>query len=302
MRYAYPTMLMIFRLPLWTLLSVTLPLPASQAVREAPRAEQGKAEIEGDLDSFMAKVLLKRRINWDQLHGYVFSEKETLEIKGISLPPMANFKREYVWIVRDGYLVRSPVRVNGVKVSKEEQAAEEERWTRRKRNKRNESLERDSFFHFRFVPGSYLYAGRQIFEGREVVVIEHYPHKRRADDQEKKNKKEDEYERMFEKTILVTMLIEPKEYQIVRITFDNVGLDFLPFRWLVRLEELRASMIMDKPLGDVWLPKRITAAGSVDTAGPSLTVKYTREFYDYGKTDVRVKLWFDDSKPAESKP
>ena len=284
------------------LLFACSPTPAAEARRAGAAGEQGKNEFEGDLDAFMANVLLKRRINWDHLHGYVFSEMESLEIKGVKLPPMANFRREYVWVVRDGYLVRSPVRVNGVKVSKEEQADAEERWLRGKKDKRNETLGRDTFFHFRFHPGSYLYAGRQVFEGRELVAIEYYPNRRRKEGQEQKDKKEDDYERMFEKTILVTMLIEPKEYQIVRITFDNLGLEFLPFRWLVRLEEIRASMTMHKPLGDVWLPKLIMAAGSVDTAGPSLSVKYTREFYDYGKTDVKVKLRFEGFEPPERKP
>jgi hypothetical protein len=285
-----------------TLLLACLSTPAAEAPRGSTPDGQGKGDIEGDLDAFMANVMLKRRINWDHLHGYVFNEMESLEIKGVKLPPMANFRREYVWLVRDGYLVRSPVRVNGVKVSKKEQADAEEQWLRGKKDKRHETLGRDTFFHFRFEPGSYLYAGTQMFEGRELVAIEYYPKKRRREDQDPGNKKEDDYERMFKKTILVTMLIEPKEYQIVRITFDNVGLEFLPFRWLVRLEEIRASMTMHKPLGDVWLPRRIMAAGSIDTAGPSLSVKYTREFYDYSKTDVKVKLRFEGFEPPEQKP
>jgi hypothetical protein len=254
-----------------------------------------KQEIEGDLDVFMSKVLERREINWEQLHGYVFNELETLEIRGVKLPPMANFRKEYVWIVRDGYLVRSPVRVNGVKVSKEEQAASEEDWIREHKDKRHDSLDREIFLGFKFHPGTYLYAGKQNLDGRELVAIEHYPSKKAEDS------KKEEFERMFEKTILVTMLIEPKEHQLVRITFDNVGMEFLPVRWLVRLEELRASMTMDKPFGEVWLPKRIVAAGSVDTAGPSLSVKYSREFYDYNKTDVRVKLFYDPPSMKEPK-
>src|SRR5437867_2152768 len=302
MIYGCATMRRISRWMFPTLLLACLSSPAAEPPRDCTSGGQGKGDFEGDLDAFMANVMLKRRINWDHLHGYVFNERESLEIKGVKLPPMANFRREYVWVVRDGYLVRSPVRVNGVKVSQKEQADAEEQWLRGKKDKRNETLGRDMFFHFRFEPGSYLYAGRQVFEGRELVAIEYYPNKRRNEGQEQKNKKEDEYERMFKKTILVTMLIEPKEYQIVRITFDNVGLEFLPFRWLVRLEELRATMTMHKPLGDVWLPRLIVAAGSIDTAGPSLSVKYTREFYDYGKTDVKVKLRFEGLEPPEPKP
>jgi len=197
------------------------------------KSSSAQGETERDLDAFMSKVLEKREVNWEALHGYVFSETETLAIKGINLPPTFNFKREYVWIVRDGYLLRSPVRVNNVKVSKEEQAAEEEEWVRKRKDKRHDSLERDAFFDFKFEPGSYLYAGKKMFQGREVVAIECYPSKKSQARGSDKKDDEDEYERMFEKTILVTLLVEPKEHQIVHITFDNVGMDFLPYRWLV---------------------------------------------------------------------
>jgi len=59
---------------------------------------------------------------------------------------------------------------------------------------------------------------------------------------------------------------------------------------------------MHKQLGEVWLPKLIMAAASVDTAGPSLPVKYTREFYDYDKTDAKVKLRFEAIEPPDQKP
>ena len=36
------------------------------------------------------------------------------------------------------------------------------------------------------------------------------------------------------KTALVTLWVDPVEHQIVKYTFDNVWMDFLPARWLVR--------------------------------------------------------------------
>ncbi|GAG04058.1 unnamed protein product, partial [marine sediment metagenome] len=151
-----------------------------------------------------------------------------------------------------------------------------------------------------FKAGSYLFAGRQEFEGREVVEIEYYPTFSDLDgDQGKKDKDEQDYENMFEKSLLVSMLILPEEHQIVKISFDTVGLEFLPYRWLVRLDELRASMTMDKPLGDIWLPKSIIAAGSLTTANATLSVKYSREFHDYKKTDVKVRFWFETPDPRK---
>ena len=67
------------------------------------KSSSAQGETERDLDAFMSKVLKKREVNWEALHGYFFSETETLEIKGLRLPPTFNFKREYVWIVRDGH-------------------------------------------------------------------------------------------------------------------------------------------------------------------------------------------------------
>ena len=45
----------------------------------------------------------------------------------------------------------------------------------------------------------------------------------------------------FNKGALVTLWIDPAEHQIARFTFDNIGFDFLPLRWLIRLDELTAS-------------------------------------------------------------
>jgi hypothetical protein len=42
----------------------------------------------------------------------------------------------------------------------------------------------------------------------------------------------------------VTLWVEPNQKQIVKYTFENVGLEFLPASWLVRVSELRADMAM----------------------------------------------------------
>ena len=60
---------------------------------------------------------------------------------------------------------------------------------------------------------------------------------------------------MMNKVALVTLWIEPDAHQIVKYTFDNVGFDFLPAQWLVRLGNVRATMTMHQPFPDVWLPR-----------------------------------------------
>jgi len=257
------------------------------------RSVFGSAQAAGDLDEFMSQVLRRRKINWEDLRGYIFNEREALEIKGMAVAALESFDREYVWFVRDGYLVRSPVKINGVKLSREEQARAEEEYLRKNKRRRRDSLDREEFFGFKFEPGRYLYAGRREVDGRSLVEVEYFPNI--ADG--KGSSKDDQYESMLEKTLRVSMLVLPEEHQLVRMTFDNVGFEFLPYRWLVRLEDIRASMVMDKPLGDVWLPKLIEAVGSLSTAGNRLTVRYHREFFDYSKSDVKVKLWFDLPEP-----
>jgi hypothetical protein len=116
---------------------------------------------------------------------------------------------------------------------------------------------------------------------------------------EKKLEKKYNLIQSLEKSLLVTMLIVPEEHQIVKLTFNNVGLEFLPARWLLRINDIKASIIMDKPLNDVWLPINISAYGSLSTAAFNLTAHYSREFYSYQKTDVKVRFWphMDDTQP-----
>ena len=291
-----PMNMMLNKFLLGTMFAILLATDVAVSQDEPPATNP----VMNDLDEFMAKVMQKRRVDAENLRDYVFSEREVLDIKeGPKIAALGSFRREYVWFVRDDYLVRSPVRIDGVKVSAKEQASAEEKWIKeQKRQKKKEnSLDRESFFGFKFEPGRYLYAGEQQFEGRKAVVVEYYP---QMNDGDKRNKKDkNDFGGLFEKSFLITMLISPEEYQILKITFDNVGLEFLPFRWLIRMNDIKASMVMDKPKGEIWLPREISAYGSVSTAGMDLSVNYSREFHSYAKSDVRVKLWFNNVDEIE---
>ena len=94
----------------------------------------------------------------------------------------------------------------------------------------------------------------------------------------------------FNENALVSLWIDPDEQQIVRFTFDNLGFDFLPLRWLVRLDELTASMTMGRPRDDVWLPERIDARGVMTMASGSTTVAYSRTFSDYREAETGVRF------------
>lgn len=244
-----------------------------------------------DIDAFMAKVLERRETNWDQLYDYVFSERETMEIKGdIDIPAIQSFVKEWRWFVRDGYLVRSPVSHNGINISEQERIEYENNWIKESKERRKEgrTADREQFFGFDFKPGNYFYAGHTKIDGRELAVIEYYPDIKIT----KSNEKDDEYDDMIEKSFMVTLYVHPQDYQLVQMTMHNAGFDFLPGRWLVRVTKVEATMKMDKPLGDVWMPIEIYGMASLATASGDISISYRREYYDYSKAKVKVQFRF----------
>jgi len=297
-------------------------LPHATGLSDPPHFHPGlplgaaASAAQDDVDAFMEKVLEKREINWDQVYNYVFGEVEKLQIRGLEIAALQSFDQEFTWYVRDGYLVRSPWKVNGVEVDDETREKAELLWIARVKNEFEDagpavaqgftqSIERDSFFNFEFKPGNYLFAGREMFEGREVVRIEYYPTSLLSDDDNEESRRpddededfdEEEFEHMFEKTSLVTMLVLPEEHQILKWTFANVGFQFLPYRWLVRMDELHVSMIMDQPIEGTWLPREIFASASATTASFNLTAEYSREFGDYKEPAVGAGVVFGRPK------
>lgn len=150
---------------------------------------------------------------------------------------------------------------------------------------------------FEFEPGNYYFAGRERLAGRDVLRIEYYPERlfAREEDGEKCGRAPAVTVRgdpeAFNQNALVTLWIDPAEHQIVRFTFDNAGFDFLPLRWLFRLDGLTMSMTMGRPLDGVWLPERIEASGVMTMAAGSATVAWSRTFTDYrlARTGGRVR-------------
>ena len=92
------------------------------------------------------------------------------------------------------------------------------------------------------------------------------------------------------------MLIIEDEFQIVKWTFANVGFEFLPYRWVFRMEELHASMTMHQPIEGVWLPHEIAAKASASTASDTLAVEYRRAFDGYKEPAVGAGVVFGRPK------
>lgn len=290
---------------------------ATAAAAPPPAAAQ-----DSEIDAFMEQVLSRRVRNWEDLYRYTVRDRESFEIRGPLGVPIESFRAEYVWYVRDGYMVRSPQEINGVAVGDEERERFESRFLERLKRREEErreraekraaegesdggseaggSMERENFLGFPFEPGNYFLAGRETIDGLDLLKIEYYPEKLFEDDDrdqdeevdpEEVDPEEEDFVRRFQKTSRVTMWVLPEEHQIVRITFDNVGLEFLPARWLVQLDDVSATLQMEKLEAEgVWLPRSITAHGEVTVATGTFEAIYELEYYDYRKAEVEAKV------------
>jgi hypothetical protein len=327
---------------------------------------------ETDLDALMARVLERRNQTWKALHDYVLDERERFALVGPSGVRLFGGDRQYTWYVRDGILVRSPVKANGVAVPEGDRREYEARWLadeqsraeRAKKKADDESSRKGvtaggsgagapatehgdvppraedvpspaatsgadapaevvakgleprfvseaNFLRFRFERGRYLLVGRETLEGRPVLKVEYYPKKLFADDKardrpppkddpdparrDKGKAMQEEFERKFNKVSMVTLWIDPVESQIVRYDFENLGLDFFPGQWLVRVGDTSASMTMGRYFDGVWLPKAIVMRGDLQVAIGSFDIDYRREFLEYRKaeTSARIRAYGD---------
>jgi len=169
------------------------------------------------------------------------------------------------------------------------------------------------FMDFKFEAGNYYLAGREQLEGHNVLRIEYYPTRMfndepdhdKDDKGDKPDKKQDgkkkaqkepsarerkqdeDINRKMNKTALVTLWVDPAEYQIVKYTFDNVWMDFLPGAWLVRVDDIRASMTMGQPFPGVWLPREMNVHAGVSLATGPFEAGYARKFTNYKLAEVK---------------
>ena len=79
-------------------------------------------------------------------------------------------------------------------------------------------------------------------------------------------------------------------HQILKYTFDNVDLDFLPGGWLAQLDELRATMSMGQPFEGVWLPSTVEMQAAGQIAIGAIEFRYRLEYTNYqeAKTGGRI--------------
>ena len=301
-------------------LAAAAPPHAAAGPAVPPAGEQTGTERSGnEIDRFMERVLENRDASWRRAGDFVLREVETLAVEGPAELPIAGFRREYEWYVRGDVVVRSPRRFDGVDVGEAERREYEADWLRRReRREASRRKEEDAeaaagpdsgsgaapadpgrlapefvadayyFLEFEFEPGNYYLAGYETLAGREVVKIEYYPTDLFGegdlvgeDPDPDGLERERRIRRGFARTSLVTLWIDPEVHEVVRYTFENVGLDFLPGRWLVRVDGWRASIEMAQPIGGVRLPRRMTLRGRATAAPGTFEVRFTRDYTDY---------------------
>ena len=150
------------------------------------------------------------------------------------------------------------------------------------------------FLRFKFDPGHYALAGREQLDGRDVLRIEYYPSKLFTDGRSRPNRRvrerDDQVEEKMNKVSLVTLWIDAKAHQILQYTFDNIDMDFLPGRSLVRMDEMKASMKMIEPFPGIWLPGTIEMRFGLMMAIGPLTARYDTRYQGYRVAEVTSKI------------
>ena len=180
-----------------------------------------------DLDTFMKDVVARRDDNWKKLQQYILNEREQIEVRGPGQLPVWGERRDYQWFLRDGFFVRSPLKVNGVTISEDERRKYEDNFVKREKNrdKRLQAREKaqaaeagtplpepatgvptnvDSliaqtrepqfissayFLKFKFEEGKYALVGKETIDGRELLKVEYYPARLFSDDTDRNKRR-----------------------------------------------------------------------------------------------------------------
>jgi hypothetical protein len=250
--------------------------------------------IKKELNDILANVWQKSELDLENLRDYVFSETEIVQ----SLNNTA-YRREYAWVVRDGFLLRSPILAKGKMISAVEQRAYEDKWIRARQNAGRLKNGFDFFIDcineylmpapmpstdsksldifrtavtrymsdlMRIKPAKYDYSANVSFEGYKVIEIKYIP-------EEKGNIHN-----------LVTLYILPEERRLIGMALHEKS--------SVQQLEYDFLMVMGKPIDETWLPKRFCFSGETRLGNSS----YVKEFHSYSKSDVKAKFWFDEIK------
>ena len=80
----------------------------------------------------------------------------------------------------------------------------------------------------------------------------------------------------------------------MKYTFDDLGWNFFPGQWLAQMDGVSASMTMEQPFPDVWLPRGLEMNIRMLVAVGSIDLRYTLHYENYRQPDVRSKITIPD--------
>jgi hypothetical protein len=280
-----------------------------------------------DLDTFMQQVLTRRDDNWTKLQQYILDEREEIELRGPSHSPVWGERRDYAWYIRDGFFVRSPVKVNGVSIGEAERRQYEDDYLQRQRaqerhvgdsappsdpdvpadldsliqeTRRPEFISSAYFLRFPFDEGRYALVGHDTLNGHDLLRIEYYPsmlfsdaHAQSSTQEQKRATTPGDDERMLalmDKASLVTLWVDQTSCQIVKYTFDNITPNFIEANSIVQVAGAHASMTMGQPFPEVWLPDTLEITMKLTFANGDLEMRYARAYHDYRRANVTSTL------------
>ena len=303
--------------------SLALVTAAVLVITAAPVAQS-------DLDGLMARVLARRDENWKKLQQYTLHEENTLRVVGPGGIPLYGTRGAYIWFPRDGFFIRSPIAVDGVTIGQgDRRRAEDEFLEQERRRERRRTGGRGGppgvadggddvddipdvirqtvepqfvsaayFLRFRFEEGHYALVGRERLFDRDVLRIEYYPEalfrSRRTGRGDgwggRSPEEEARIREQMNKVSLVTLWVEPEARQILQYEFENIDADFLPGRWLARLDSFTASMRMTNPFPDVWLPASLSVDLQMTLAVGRVTAGYDVIYSDHRLAETAVRI------------
>ena len=97
---------------------------------------------QSDLDTFMRQVMERRDDNWKKLQQYILDEREVFDFRGPGSFPLWGERKEFTWFIKDGFFVRSPLKVNGATVGEDDRRKYEDNYLRRQKARDRRARER----------------------------------------------------------------------------------------------------------------------------------------------------------------
>jgi hypothetical protein len=244
----------------------------------------------------------KREYQWFPRDGFFI--KSPLTADGVQIGEDQRRRQEAIWLAREQNREKRRAEARAGKESDDPARAEVTTDPGGIKDANFEAALRDTlepgfvsaayFLDFTFEQGQYALAGREQYLGRDVLKVEYYPTRMFTGGRGRPNRqlreRNKEIGRQMNKVSLVTLWIDQADRQIVKYDFSNVDASFFPAGWLMRLEELNASMEMSQPFEGVWLPKIVRIGFDMAFAGGNVQGRYSSEYYDYRLATVEQRI------------